>query len=68
MKGKNKKGGLRRGRLPLYPMGTVFLYCRDVTGVDLLASPSTGAVDCGHALSCAPLCHRGWAIWAFGFA
>jgi hypothetical protein len=68
MKEKNKKGGLERGRLPPYPMGTVFLWRRDVTGIDLLASPSTGAVWCGHALSCAPLCHRGRAIWAPRFA
>jgi hypothetical protein len=28
-------------------------------GVDLLASPSTGAMCCGHALTCMPLCYEG---------
>jgi hypothetical protein len=65
---ENKKGGLGRGRLPPYPVGTILLWCRDAIGVDLLASPSAGAMCCGHALSCAPLCHRGWAIWAPEFA
>jgi hypothetical protein len=40
MKEKNKKGGLGCGRLPPYPVGTIFLWRRDATGVDLLASPS----------------------------
>jgi hypothetical protein len=28
MKEKNKKGGIRHGRLPPYPVGTVFLVAR----------------------------------------
>jgi hypothetical protein len=59
MKEKNKKGGFGRGRLPPYLVGTVFLYHRDATGFDLLASPSAGAACCGHALSYAPLCCLG---------
>jgi hypothetical protein len=68
MKEKNKKGGLGRGPLPPYPVGTVSLWRRDATGIDLLASPSAGAACCGHASSCAPLCRPGRAIWAPGFA
>jgi hypothetical protein len=37
------------------------MQCRDVIGIELLASPSAGAMRCGHASSCVLLCHRGWA-------
>jgi hypothetical protein len=59
MKEKNKKGGLRRGRLPPYPVRIVALWPIDAIGIDLLASPSTGVVCCGHASSYVPLCRRG---------
>jgi hypothetical protein len=67
-KEKNKKGGLRCGRLPPYPVGAVPLQRRDATGIDLLASPSASVTFCGHDSSYVRLCRRGWAVRAPGFA
>jgi hypothetical protein len=59
MKDKNKKGGLGRGRPPPYLVGAVPLWCGDVLGIDLLASPSNGVTCRGHALTCTSLCREG---------
>jgi hypothetical protein len=67
MKEKNKKDGLRRGRLPPYPVGIVFPIAQRCNR-RLLASLSAGAACCGHASSYAPLCCQGRAIWAPKFA
>jgi hypothetical protein len=37
-------------------------------GVELLASPSVGAMRCGHASSCVGLYRRGWAARVPEFA
>jgi hypothetical protein len=36
-------------------------------GIDLLASPSAGAMRCGHALSYVLLYHQGWVALVPGF-
>jgi hypothetical protein len=65
---KTKKVALVAAIFLLIRHEQFIMQCRDVMGIELLASPSAGAMRCGHASSCVHLCRRGWAARAPEFA